>query len=419
MAHQGRLVRISSSSFHSGSDRELPLPLWELVGLVASLMALNALAIDIMLPGLSNIAEHYRLTDDNDQQLVVFAYIAGFGVPQLIFGPVSDRYGRKRLLQLCLIGYALAGIACILTSAFWALLVMRFVQGVFAAGVRVIAVSIVRDLMAGRAMARVMSLVMTVFMVVPILAPTLGAAVMLVAPWQWTFGVLSFAALLNLIWVEARLRETLPAEARQPLNVQQTLKAYQKVIHSRVTFGYMAASGVIFGALFAFVAASEQIFRVVFGLEQSFALWFAGVAMCLAVANYYNSRIVERLGMRLISHSVLIAFVALSALNVLTLHLIGEQLWLFYPLFCLTFACFGMMGANFSALALEPLGEIAGTASAAYGFATSTVASLFGYLVASQFDGRVVPVMYGFVLLGLTSLAIVYVAERRKLFSSS
>ena len=138
-----------------------PLPLWELVALTAGLMALNALAIDIMLPGLSQIAEHYDLGQPNDQQLVIFAYIAGFGVPQLFFGPVSDRYGRKRLLQLCLIGYSLAGIVSIYTSAYWALLVSRFFHGVFAAGVRVIAVSIVRDLMAGRAMARVMSLVLS------------------------------------------------------------------------------------------------------------------------------------------------------------------------------------------------------------------------------------------------------------------
>jgi len=385
--------------------------------MVACLMALNALAIDIMLPALSHISHHYALEQANDQQLVIFAYIAGFGVPQLFFGPVSDRFGRKYLLQLCLVGYVLAGLACVLTSAFWALLIMRFTQGVFAAGVRVIAVSIVRDLMAGRAMARVMSLVLTVFMVVPILAPALGAGVMLIAPWQWTFAVLSLAGLASLIWVQLRLPETLPRNARQPLNPRQVLSAYGQVLTTRITIGYMAASGIIFGALFAFIASSEQIFRVVFGKEQSFALWFAGVATCLAAANFINSRLVERLGMRRISHVVLCAFIFLSALNVLAMSLIGEVIWIFYPLFCLTFACFGMMGANFSALALEPLGDIAGTASAAYGFATSTVASLFGYLVAGQFDGRVIPVLQGFMLLGLASFILIGITERGRLFS--
>jgi len=137
--------------------RSLPMPQWELVIMVAALMSLNALAIDIMLPALSNISEHYSLTRDNDQQLVIFAYIAGFGAPQLVFGPISDRFGRKGLLSLCLIAYAIAGVACILTSSFTTLLIARFVQGIFASGVRVIAVSIVRDLLAGRAMARIMS----------------------------------------------------------------------------------------------------------------------------------------------------------------------------------------------------------------------------------------------------------------------
>ncbi len=395
-----------------------PLPLWELVALTAALMALNALAIDIMLPGLPQIAAHYDLSQANDQQLVIFAYIAGFGLPQLFFGPVSDRFGRKRLLQLCLVGYSLTGLISICTGAYWALLLTRFLQGIFAAGVRVIAVSIVRDLMAGRAMARVMSLVMTVFMVVPILAPTLGAGILLIAPWQWTFGVLSLAAACNLVWVQLRLPETLPRNARQPLNLKQSIAAYRDVVTTRVTAGYMAASGVIFGALFAFIGASEQIFRTVFAKEATFALWFAGVAACLAIANFLNSRLVVRLGMRRISHTVMIAFTALSGLNVLAMVLVGEVLWLFYPLFCLTFACFGMMGANFSALAMEPLGRIAGTASAAYGFATSSLASLIGYAVAAQFNGSVVPVLAGYVCLGIISLGIVALTEGGRLFRS-
>lgn len=386
--------------------------------MVAALMSLNALAIDIMLPALSNISDYYSLVRDNDQQLVIFAYIAGFGAPQLVFGPISDRFGRKGLLRLCLIGYAITGLACIMTTSFMTLLLMRFVQGIFASGVRVIAVSIVRDLLAGRAMARIMSLVMTVFMVVPILAPTLGAGVMLFAPWQWTFVLLSIAAVLVLFWIQLRLPETLPDEDRQPLNPRQTGKAYWQVVTTRITFGYMCASGVIFGALFAFVAASEQIFTDVFGKHETFALWFAGVAAALAASNFINSRIVEKFGMRRISHTVLLLFIALALINVLTLYTVGEKLWLFYPLFCLTFGCFGMLGANFTALAMEPQGKIAGTASAAYGFASTTVSSFIGFLVAGQFNGTIAPFMWGFVLLGVSSLTIIFLTERGKLFQT-
>jgi len=397
---------------------DLPMPLWEFVPMVAGLMALNALAIDIMLPALGNISDHYQLAVDNHRQWVVFAYVFGFGAPQLIFGPISDRFGRKGLLQICLVGYAIAGFACMLTNSFTLLLVVRFIHGVFASGVRVIAVSIVRDLMAGRAMARVMSLVMTVFMVVPVLAPAIGTGVMLFASWQWTFGLLAIAGVMMLIWVQFRLPETLPAEARRPLSLHSTASAYWQVVTTRVTFGYMAASGVIFGALFAFIASSEQVFSDVFGKHDSFALWFGGIAACLAVANFVNARIVERIGMRRISHIVMIAFIALSLISVVAMQLFGERLAIFYPLFGLTFACFGMMGANFSALAMEPLGKIAGTASAAYGFATSTVAAGFGYLVASRFNGSVIPVMMGFVGLGIVSLSIILITERGRLFST-
>lgn len=386
--------------------------------MIAGMMALNALAIDIMLPALGHISDHYSLAHDNDQQLVIFAYVLGFGAPQLVFGPISDRFGRKGLLQLCLIAYTLAGFACMMTTSFTLLLITRFAQGVFASGVRVIAVSIVRDLMAGRAMARVMSLVMTVFMAVPILAPMIGSGVMIVSSWQWTFGLLSLAGLAMLVWVQLRLPETLGAEARQPLSVTNSMHAFALVVRTRVTFGYMAASGVIFGALFAFIASSEQIFSDVLKTGEQFPLWFAGIAACLAAANFTNSRIVERVGMRRVSHFALFAFILFTSLNAFCMHVLGEHLYIFYPLFGLTFACFGLIGSNFSALAMEPLGKIAGTASAVYGFATSTVASGFGYLVASQFNGTLAPVMLGFVSLGIAALLIVTLTEKGRLFSA-
>jgi len=257
---------------------DLPLPLWEFVSLIAALIALNALAIDIMLPGLGQIGEYYALTEPNDQQLIIFSYVIGFGVPQLFFGPLSDRFGRKGLLKLSLIGYIFAAIACAIATNFTLLLLVRFIQGVFAAGIRVIAVSIVRDVTAGRAMARIMSLVMTVFMIVPIIAPAIGSAIMSVASWKWTFGVLAISSGLVLIWAQLRLPETLGTEDRHELSVKRTFNNYGIVLSNRVTFGYMTASGIIFGSLFAFIGASEQIFSDVFGRGEQFALWFAIIA---------------------------------------------------------------------------------------------------------------------------------------------
>ena len=396
----------------------LPVPVLEFVAMIAALMALNALAIDAMLPALDAIAIRLGVINENDQQLIIIAYVFGFGAPQIVFGPLSDRFGRRPILFLSLIGYIFTGLACMQAHTFQLLLVTRFAQGVFASGCRVVAVSIVRDVFAGRGMARIMSLVMTVFMVVPIVAPALGQAVLVFAEWEWIFGLLSATGLCLLIWTWYRLQETLPQARRTPLSIRAIAGSYSEILRSRVTFGYMLASGVIFGALFAYIASSEQIFREIFDKKESFALWFAGIALALSAANFLNSRLVEHYGMRRISHIALAGFIITSVTLLISMHFIGEKLWLFYPLFALTFAFFGLIGANFSALAMEPLGEIAGTASAAYGFATTTISGFIGGMIGRAYDGTITPVMTGYVILGVASLLIVALTEKGRLFSS-
>jgi len=394
-------------------------PTWELVSMVAALMALNALAIDLMLPALGIIARDLQLPNANDQQLVVVAYVLGIGAPQLIYGPVSDRFGRRPPLFVALVGYAAAGIACALAPDFTTLLAMRFLQGVFASGCRVVSISIVRDLYVGRGMARVMSLVMTVFMVVPIFAPALGQLVLYVAPWRWCFAVLTAAGVVMFFWVLVRLPETLPVAARRPLDIATTLGAYAMIGKSRVTLGYTLAGGVIFGALFAFISSAEQIFREVFDQGDAFVLWFAAVAFMLSGATYANSRLVERFGMRRMSHVALVGFSTVSVVLYLCMAYVGEELYLFFPLFGLVFAFFGLIGSNFNALAMEPLGAIAGTASSAFGFATTTLSGVLGGAIARLYDGTTQPVLLGFIALGLCALAIVAVTERGKLFDAA
>ena len=415
-------TEIQAPQPETGAHRPIP-GRSEMVVMVAGLMALNALAIDIMLPALNQIAHAVGLTaagveSDNRQQMIIFAYVLGFGAPQIVWGPITDRFGRRAPLFVSLVGYIVMALLCMTVRDFHALLTARFAQGVFSSGARLVAVSVVRDLFAGRQMARFMSLVMTIFMIIPIIAPALGQMVLLVAPWEWIFGALVVFGLFMLGWTWMRLPETLPAENRRPLNIVNALSAYGEVIRTPITFGYMCASGIVFGALFSFIASSEQIFREVFHRGDDFALWFSGIAGMLAGANFLNSRLVEAVGMRRISHIALILFTTLAALSALFTVLFGENLARFYPMFMLTFACFGMMGSNFTALAMEPLGKIAGTASAAYGFATTTVSSLIGMAIGSQYNGSTVPLMVGFMCLGLSSLAIILITEKGRLFSS-
>ncbi|MEL7481390.1 MAG: multidrug effflux MFS transporter [Pseudomonadota bacterium] len=391
----------------------------EFVVLIASLMALNALAIDIMLPALNNIGQDFALATDNDQQLVIIAYVFGFGAPQLIYGPLTDRFGRKPILYVSLIGYMLCAFACTAVTTFSALLAVRFTMGVFASGCRVVAVSVVRDLYVGRGMAEIMSLVMTIFMAVPILAPAVGQVVLFAGPWRLIFYVLVVYAGLVLIWSALRLPESLPAEARAPLNLKTTIAAYRDVVTTRASFGYLLASGVVFGSLFGFISAAEQIMREVFLQGDRFVIWFAVIAGGLAMANFTNSRLVQRFGMRRLSHSALVAFTLLSTAALAVMAAFGPNFALFMPFFIAIFACFGLIGSNFNAIAMEPLGRIAGTGSAAYGFATTTLAASIGGLIGRAYDGSVLPLLAGFAGLGLASLLIVAVTENGRLFGPS
>ncbi|MEL6687211.1 MAG: Bcr/CflA family drug resistance efflux transporter, partial [Pseudomonadota bacterium] len=216
------------------------------------------------------------------------------------------------------------------------------------------------------------------------------------------------------IWTGFRL----PATMREPrpINIANVFEGFRRVFSHRTSFGYMCASGVIFGSLFAFIAASEQVFDEVFGRGDLFWAYFAGIAGGLAVMNYLNSRIVERFGMRPISHTMVVIFIGSSLLNLAYMTFFGESFWVFYGLFIVAFACFGMMGANFASLALEPMGDIAGTANAVYGFFTSTGASLIGLAIAQQFNGTVIPILWGYVALGMISLGIILITERGRLF---
>ena len=389
----------------------------EFVAAMAALMALNALAIDVMLPALKIIGSALGAPDENATQQVVVVYVLGFGTAQLVLGPLTDWLGRRSVLFVALGLYTAFGAACMFAADFEQLLIWRFLQGAAAAGVRVIAVSVVRDIFAGRGMARIMSFIMTVFMIVPILAPGLGQLILFFAPWQWTFGALVAGGVAVFVWMWIRLKETLPADKRTPISPLAVARNYREVFTTPVTLGYMLASGVIFGALFAFIASSTQIFVDTFGTGEAFPLWVAGIAIAMTVSNLSNAQLVERLGMRFISHFAVIAFTALSVLTLVSVEVFGSSLAAFYPLFVLAFACFGLIGANFTSLAMEPLGRIAGTGSAVHGFFTTSVSGAIGGWIGAQYDGTVAPLLWGYVGLGLMTLVIVLITEKGRLFS--
>ena len=391
----------------------------EFVAMTACLMALNALAIDVMLPAMSEIATALEAPTANDAQNIVLYYMFGFGFSQLFWGPITDRFGRKPVLMIVLVLYVITSLGCTLAQDFNSLLVWRIMLGIASGGTRVIAVSVVRDLYVGRGMARIMSLIMTVFMVIPILAPMIGQGILSIFKiWQSVFGVLAAGGAIMLVWSLLRLPETRPPESRTPINVKAVANAYITVFKTREAFGYMLASGVIFGSLMAYISASEQIFNDVFKVPELFTICFAVIAASMSVATFTNSTLVEKLGQRLISHIAIIGFTLFALILVLVTLAFGPNLISFMILFSLVFMNFGFMGPNFNSMAMEPLGKIAGTASALLGFASTTMAAMIGGTIAHQYNGSIIPVLWGFVILGALSLVIVFWTEHYSLFGT-
>lgn len=389
----------------------------EFVALIAMMMALNALAIDSMLPALPAIGEALGVVNENSRQWVVTAYLLGFGITQIIYGPLADRYGRKPVLMFGLSLYVVFSALAAFAPTFELLIAARVGTGIGAAALRVLAVSIVRDRYSGRTMARVMSLSFLVFLGIPILAPTLGQLILTAAPWPWIFGVLALAGSAYLVWTAIRLPETLAPDDRMPIEVGRIAGAFRHALTERQSIGYTLAMTCITGALFGFINSSQQIFFDVFKAPHLFTTVFGAVAGGIAVASLLNARLVERLGSRLISHTALIGFIVMASIHSVVNLLSHETIWTFAVLQALTMFCFGFIAGNFGSMAMEKMGHIAGTASSAQGFISTTLGATFGFLIGQQFNGSATPMTLGFVGLGLLALTFVLLAEGGRLFT--
>ena len=368
-----------------------------------------------MLPSLPNIASAFHITIANRPQAVLSTFLIGFGIGQFVMGPLSDRFGRRPVLIDGMALYCIASVLAITASSFETLLLARVLQGLGTSATRVIATSIVRDCYAGRRMASVMSLAMMVFIAVPVVAPSLGQAVLLLTQWRGIFVVLMLYGALALIWSALRMPETLPMSERKSLAIRNVLGAFRQTVTNRQTLGYALAGGVQ-GSLFAFVFSSEQVFTEIYGLGHYFPLAFAAIATGVAVAGFLNARFVGRLGMRVISHGALVGFVAVAGIMLLAVKMHTLPLPLFMALAALMMFAFGLMFANFTSLAMEPQGHIAGTASSLYGSITTLLGIGIGTTIGQDYDGTLLPFATGFFLCTLASLAVVLVVEKGRLF---
>jgi DHA1 family bicyclomycin/chloramphenicol resistance-like MFS transporter len=400
--------------------RSLGMSMAEFVAIMAFLMAITALSVDIMLAVLPQIAADYALADPNHQQFMVTVYLAAFAAGHIFAGPMSDRMGRKPVLIIGLAIYTAGSLLALVADSYAILLLGRAIQGIGAAGPRVVAIAVVRDRFVGRAMSQVMSFVMTVFIMIPMLAPAMGSLIAFAGGWHPIFAFLALFAVGVAIWVILRLPETNPRTGPDAKPAVSIGHALSTIVRSSQAMGYMLSLGFFFGCLLTFIATSQQVFSDIYGITDWFPAVFACCAGAMVVSSVVNARLVQVVGMRRLSHGALVVFVALTvvaSLVVLAVPVVPMPALLGF--FILIFFLVGLILPNFNAIAMEPLGRIAGTGSSFIGFVMTGFGAILGGIAGQLYDGTIRPVIFAYLVFSVLSLAVVFVTERGRILEPS
>lgn len=377
---------------------------------MAVLICLVALSIDAMLPALPDIGRDLGTSDPNQPQLVLTALFLGLSIGQLFYGPLSDSIGRKPAVYLGLFIFLVGCVLSILATSFEMMLAGRVLQGLGAAGPRVVTIALIRDLFEGRAMARIMSFVMMVFIMIPAAAPAIGQAIQALYGWRAIFVSFFAIACIGLFWFWRRQAETLPVESRTPFALAPIIAGILETLRNRAAFGYTLAGGLVFGAFIGFLVSAQQVFQETYATGSAFPAYFALLALAVGSASFFNGRVVMRFGMRLLSKWALQVMCVLSV--AFTIYIWGWQptplFTIFMAYMMVSFFCFGLLLANLQSLAMEPLGHIAGVAAGVVSSVTTFMSLILGTLIGQAYDGTIRPLIAGLTLLALLSLIAVH-----------
>jgi MFS transporter, DHA1 family, multidrug resistance protein len=390
----------------------------ELTSFLALSMALAALGIDLLLPAYDAIKADLGLAAESTAVTgLITTYFLGLAAGQLVYGPIADRYGRKRALY---IGYGVYGLAALATAfgpTLGVLLVARFVWGLGAAGPRVVTLAIVRDTYEGERMARAMSFIMAVFILVPVIAPTIGAAVSNLVSWRYLAVGCAAAVVAATFWAR-RIPETLAPEHQLPMTFARITAAARVVVSNRQTALYTLALTSMYGVFSSYLASSELIYSQVFDQGDRFPLIFGALAAVMGVAMFVNGKIVGRIGTRRLAHGVLLGYLAAAAVLVVIALATGGRppLWLFLVGIAAMLISHALLIPNFNTVAMQPMGAIAGTASAVIGATQVAGGATLGFLLDRTFDGSILPLSLGFLGYGILAFGLVLFAERGRLF---
>ncbi len=377
-------------------------------------MAVVALAIDTILPAFGALREEFDLaTDSNNVAAIVTLFFFGLAAGQLIWGPLSDAFGRKKILYSGLAVYVVAAVASALAPSLEFLLIARFIWGFGAAGPQVIARSVVRDAYSGSSMARAMSFIMAVFILIPIIAPTLGAAILLVGPWPWMFGFTALFAIGISIWT-LRLPETLPSDHRIPFTFSRLTMAAKYVVTNRMTMGYTLAQATVFGFFASYLASSQLIYEDIFGIDTLFPLVFGGSAAIMGAVMLYNTKLLKRFDLRPLLRTVftiyLVGGIVLGIIVWVTDGL--PSFWVFFVAMLPIFIGHALLIPNLNAIAMIPMGAVAGTASAIVGTMATLGGASIGIFIDRMYDGNLIPFGMAAAISGIVAFGLSIWAER-------
>lgn len=386
------------------------LQLREYVLLIAALFSMVAFSIDSILPALPEIATLLVPEDVNRAQLLISVFVIGAGAGQLIFGPLSDSMGRRFSLSMGIVVYLCAAFAAFWAQTLEAMLFWRFIQGIGAAGPRACGMAMTRDLYDGREMARVNSMAFGFFVFVPAVAPMIGQWIVLGFGWRQMFSAYILLGAAILAWFLARQPETLAPERRRPLSIRPTLEAFKVVLSTRVTLLYMAVVTLAFGQLMAYISSAQQIFVDVLGAGTNFPYYFALVTVFSAASGFLNAQLVMRFGMRRLAQAGFAVQTVLASATLLVWWGLAPQgslaLWLFCAWSTTLFFLNGLSFGNLNALAMQPLGHVAGTASAVIGAVPTVVAIGIAAPIGLAFNHTPFPLLIGVSICSALALAL-------------
>ncbi|TBN03012.1 Bcr/CflA family efflux MFS transporter [Hyunsoonleella flava] len=387
---------------------------FEFIALMASLMSIVALSIDALLPALPEIGDHLGVINSNNNQLLITMIFLGIGFGQLLFGPLSDSFGRKPIVYIGFALFIVASIICVTTKNFEMMIIGRVLQGVGLSSPRSIALSMIRDLFSGDYMAKVMSIIVMFFILVPVVAPTLGQWLITVFNWQSVFYFNLIFGIAIMIWFWLRQPETLPKEKRIKFSAHLFIDGVKEFIKYKEAVAFTFVSGFITGSFMVYLSTSQQIFQEQYDLAKLFPYIFASLAISVGLATYLNSRLVEKYGMYRMAYTAAIAYSVVSILYVI-LFFSGKNpsIYVLLGFFALQFFAVGFLFGNLRAIAMQPLGHIAGIGAAINGFVSTVLAVPIANYIGSFVSTSVLPLFIGFSVFGLLSLSVFLIMRKK------